>query len=187
MRIPVGGGPPERVLSGEKIKNFFCAREANLCVVAEEVEGKQVLTKFDPLKGRGEKLPMSDYPEARSILSPQGRLIESMKSGPNGLSVRVRSLTGGPVEEITWKELTREYHLYDWSPDGKGINVFDWPGLDSEFTALYLGLDGHSQVLWKRGTSPGWSFDGPVPSPDGRHIAFTVVTYESNAWMLENF
>jgi serine/threonine protein kinase len=85
--IPVGGGPPERVLSGEKIKNFSCAREANLCVVAEEVEGKQVLTKFDPLNGRGEKLPMSDYPESRTILSPQGRLVENMKSGPDGLYI----------------------------------------------------------------------------------------------------
>ena len=55
MRIPVGGGPPELVLRGEKIKNFSCAREANLCVVVEEVEGKQILTTFDPLKGRGRK------------------------------------------------------------------------------------------------------------------------------------
>ena len=83
MRIPAGGGPPELVLSGEKIKNFSCAREVNLCVVVEEVEGKQVLTTFDPLKGRGEKLPLSDYPDSGTgILSPQGRLIEKMKSGP---------------------------------------------------------------------------------------------------------
>jgi len=186
MRIPVGGGPPERVLSGEKIKNFSCAREANLCVVAEEVEGKQVLAKFDPLKGRGEKLPMAEVPEA-TILSPHGRLIEKMKSGPEGLYIRVRSLAGGPVQELTFKNLTREYHLQGWSLDGKGIYVFDWPGLASEFTALYLALDGYSHVFWNRGTSAGWSSDGPIFSPDGRHLAYTVVTYESNAWMLENF
>ena len=75
MRIPIGGGPPELVLSGDKIRNFSCAREANLCVVAEEVDGKQVLTTFDPLKGRGEKLPPSDYPHFGSgILSPQGTI-----------------------------------------------------------------------------------------------------------------
>ena len=40
----------------------------------EEVEGKQILTTFDPLKGRGERLPGSDYPRfGRGILSPQGR------------------------------------------------------------------------------------------------------------------
>ena len=66
MRVPVGGGPPEQVLSGEKIKYFSCAREANLCVVVEEVEGKQILTTFDPVKGRGEKLPISDFPNFES-------------------------------------------------------------------------------------------------------------------------
>ena len=33
----------------------------------------------------------------------------------------------------------------------------------------------------------GGRFDYPIPSPDGRYLAFTVVTYESNAWLLENF
>jgi Tol biopolymer transport system component len=44
MRVPIDGGPPELVLTGEKIKNFSSAREAKLCVVAEEVDGKQILT-----------------------------------------------------------------------------------------------------------------------------------------------
>ena len=176
------------MLTGEKIKNFSCAREANLCVVAEEVAGKQILTTFDPLKGRGEKLPQSDYPDfRRGILSPQGRLIEKIKQGPEGLHIRVRSLTGGTVEEITFKNLTSEYHFQGWSLDGKAIYINDWPYFVLDFTALYAGLDGHIQVLWKRGTSPGHSFDYPIPSPDGRHLAFTVVTFEMNAWMLENF
>jgi hypothetical protein len=57
MRIPVGGGVPELVLSGEKIWTFSCAREANLCVAAEEVEGRQILTTFDPLTGREKRTP----------------------------------------------------------------------------------------------------------------------------------
>jgi Tol biopolymer transport system component len=189
MRIPVGGGPPEPVLTGERIKNFSCAREANLCVVAEVVAGKQVLTTFDPLKGKGEKLPQADYPDlVRGILSPQGRLIEKMKQGPEGLHIRVRSMMGGSAEEITFKNLTKEYSFMGWSPNGKGIYLGEWPlPSDSHFTAFYAGLDGHSQVLWKRGTSPGHSFDYPIASPDGRYLAFTVVTYEANAWIVENF
>src|SRR5438093_2088367 len=69
MRVPVGGGPPELVLMGQGIKNFSCARDVNLCVVAEDVEGKQILTTLDPLKGKGERLPLSDYPNfTRGIL-----------------------------------------------------------------------------------------------------------------------
>jgi hypothetical protein len=158
-----------------------------LCVVAEEMEGKQVLSTFDPLKGRGE-LPQSDYPNfGRGILSPQGRLIDKMKQGPEGLHIRVRALTGEPVEEITYRNLTREYSFKGWSLNGKAIYITDRSPFESDFTVFYVGLDGHSRVLWKRGTSPGHSFDYPVPSPDGRHLAFTVVTYEMNAWMLENF
>jgi hypothetical protein len=186
MRVPVGG-PPELVLRGEKIQNFSCAREAKLCVVVEEVEGKQVLTAFDPLKGRGEKLPLSDYPHfGGGILSPQGRLIDKMKPGPEGLQIRVRSLTGGLGAEIKFKNLIDAYFFLGWSLDGKGIYLGKrTPLLD--FTALYAGLDGHSQVLWKRGSSPGHTIVHPIPSPDGRYLAFTSITAESNAWLLENF
>ena len=187
LRVPVGGGPPEVVLTGENLKNFSCAREAKLCVVAEEAEGKQMLSTFDPMKGRGERLPITDFDGfGRGILSPQGRLIDKMKSGPEGLCIRVRSLTGGPNEEITFKDLTGEYGLGDWSLNGKAIYLCQ-PPFEPDLTALYLGLDGRSHVLWKRGISPGYSFDHPIPSPDGKHLVYTVVTYQMNAWMLENF
>jgi Tol biopolymer transport system component len=188
MRVPVGGGPPELVLKGEKIKAFSCAREANLCVVAEEVEGKQVLSTFDPLKGGGEKLPMTDCPNfERGILSSQGRLIEKMKSGPDGLYLRVRSLRGGPVQEITFKNLNGDYQFQGWSLDGKGIYLQDEnPSLFA--TVVYADLDGHSQVLWQTGSNPGWrGMDVPVASPDGRYLAITAVYDETNAWLLENF
>jgi Tol biopolymer transport system component len=189
MRIPIGGGPPELVLRGEKIKSFSCARAAKRCVVVEEeVEEKQVLTTFDPLKGKGERLLRSDndYSEfGRGILSPQGRLIEKWKWGPDGLHIRVRSLTGGSVEEFTFKSLTGEYGFLGWSPDEKGLYVGKLTSLT--YTAFYVGLDGDSQLFWKLGMSPGYSIDYPIPSPDGRHLAFTATSYESNAWLLEHF
>jgi serine/threonine protein kinase len=186
MRVPSGGGPSELVLRGEKIGNFSCAREAKLCVVAEEVEGRHILTTFDPLKGRGEKLPISDYRDfGRGILSPQGRLVEKMTSGPDGLYLRVRSLLRGAVEEVTFKNLTGIYQFSGWSFDGRGIYIQEWTS--SNFVMFYAGLDGQSQVFWKRGASPGFWIDYPFPSPDGRYLAFTAVTFESNAWLLENF
>jgi Tol biopolymer transport system component len=182
LRVPIGGGPPEVVLSGEKIKNFSCAREANLCVVDEEVEGKQVLTTFDPQKGRLEKLPLSDYVHFGSgILSPQGQLVDRIECGPTGIQISVRSLTGKPAQEITFKNLTCAWFL-GWSLDGKGMYL-----QTSDSTCVYAGLDGHSQVLWKRGSDPVWGFGWPIPSPNGKYFAATVLTYDSNAWLVENF
>jgi len=62
----------------------------------------------------------------------------------------------------------------------------EWPP-PGDYAALFAGLDGHSRVLWKREMSGGYSFHRCVPSPDGRNLAFSLITYESNAWMLENF
>jgi len=93
---------------------------------------------------------MSDYPQVgRGILSPQGRLVEKMKSGPDGLYVRVRSLTGGPVEEVTFRNLTSVYGFVGWSLDGRESTFT--PEMPLRGRCLYAGLDGRSQVLWKRG------------------------------------
>jgi hypothetical protein len=43
-------------------------------------------------------------------------------------------------------------------------------------------LDGEAQLLHKA----NWWMERLVPSPDGRYLAFGMVTIESNAWMIEN-
>jgi eukaryotic-like serine/threonine-protein kinase len=187
MRVPLAGGPPEPVLKGERLTSFSCAREANVCVVNEEVDGKQVLSTFDPLKGRGEKLPFStDLPPGLTsqLLSPQGRLIEKWKAGPDGLQVRIRSLREGPVQDLVFKKLVKECDFSGWSFDGKGIylrEVREGGGM------LYVGLDGHIQPVWKKKSGPEPDFTRLIPSRDGRHIAFSAYLGDSNAWVLENF
>ncbi len=90
------------------------------------------------------------------------------------------SLTGAPPQEITFKKLIRDYELLGWAPDENGIYLGKWTS--SEFTALYAGLNGRSQLFWKLGTSPGYSMAGtPLFSPAGRHLAFTVIGHEANA------
>ena len=46
-------------------------------------------------------------------------------------------------------------------------------------------MNGKLDVLWR---SESAYVDLPVPSPDGKHIAFTVGSVgESNAWIIEQF
>jgi hypothetical protein len=43
---------------------------------------------------------------------------------------------------------------------------------------------GHATVLQsQQGVEPYWG----VPSPDGRHLAFSKTTFTENAWLLTNF
>ena len=107
-----------------------------------------------------------------------------MKSGPEGLHIRVRSLTGGPAEEITFKNLTERLLISRLVSRWKGNVPSDVPIL----RVSMLAWMGDSQVLWKRGSGPGF---GHLTIPFPRLMAgispVTVVTAESNAWMVENF
>jgi hypothetical protein len=68
-----------------------------------------------------------------------------------------------------------------WAIDGKGFYIGS-----SDGALLFVDLDGRADILWKRETL--WGF-GPagLPSRDGRHLAMSARTIDSNVWMLENF
>jgi Tol biopolymer transport system component len=71
-----------------------------------------------------------------------------------------------------------------WTADGKAL----FAAVQSESTGymiVRIELDGKTRVLLNRGRNQ-W-IDGPLPSPDGRYLAFSQRTWESNAWLLENF
>jgi hypothetical protein len=48
-----------------------------------------------------------------------------------------------------------------------------------------IGLDGTTRALLDRGRLQWLS--NPRTAPDGRYLAFSQRTFESNAWLLENF
>jgi hypothetical protein len=50
-----------------------------------------------------------------------------------------------------------------------------------ETTLLYVDLDGHATPLLQQKNE--W-YIYPKASPDGRHLAFTTMRLESNAWMI---
>src|ERR1700751_3178415 len=56
LRIPASGGPPQMVLMAERYAYHDCTRApANLCILGEaSADHKRlILTRFDPIKGRG--------------------------------------------------------------------------------------------------------------------------------------
>ncbi len=74
------------------------------------------------------------------------------------------------------------YNL-NWAADGKGWYICTRTD-PAASTFLYVDLEGHATGLQSQeGQEP---FLG-VPSPDGRHLAFSKTMFTENAWLLENF
>jgi hypothetical protein len=65
-----------------------------------------------------------------------------------------------------------------WSVSGKGFFITTFP-----FGLWYMDLKGNGHVLYQ----PVHWVSEPLPSPDGRRIAFLNMTMQANAWMIEDF
>ena len=73
-----------------------------------------------------------------------------------------------------------------WIADGKGFFVTSLlPDSELRFNLLYVTVDGKVKPLL-RNTVRQWMIN-PMPSPDGKYLAFQAQTWDSNVWMLEGF
>jgi serine/threonine protein kinase len=202
MRMAASGGPSELVIEGQDMENYYCATAAgNLCVVAEREQNELVFYAFDP----AQKLPpggvqrkdlrelaRTEYNPSDWGLSPDGTSIAMVRpSNREGrihmLSLEVRGRNGRgaetpPVQDIIVEGWTNLFNL-NWAADGTGWYICNHSGPRGS-TFLYVDLKGHATVLQsQQGVEPFWA----VPSPDGRHVAFSKTTFTENAWLLENF
>ncbi|MBM3745631.1 MAG: hypothetical protein FJW34_07525, partial [Acidobacteria bacterium] len=93
--------------------------------------------------------------------------------------IQLLPLAGQAPREISaggWTHL----EFAAWAPDGKALFVTGWASNGPPL--LRVPLDGETRLLYKG----GYYVENPVPSPDGRYLAFGEVTLESNAWVIEN-
>jgi Tol biopolymer transport system component len=114
-------------------------------------------------------------------ISPEGTRLAIEKTLEREGHVRILSLRGGAVRDVTVKGWGALDSL-DWAADGKGI--FASSKSARVATLLHLDLDGNVQVLWtQKGGFQTWG----VPSPDGRRLAILGSSIESNVWLIEKF
>jgi len=191
MRVPITGGTPELILQ-RSLTNFgtaVCTRPpSNLCAFAERTEDHKqtVITAFDPVKGRELEVTRFDIDPDLNLwtdnllwsISPNGTRL-AFARGPKG-PIQIRSLLGGPTQEIQAKGLDR-MRLVEWTPDGKGLFVSNLTKDGSEI--LHLDLRGSTKVLWKCNSDKCFG----IPSPDGRQLAIYERKLTANMWMMENF
>jgi hypothetical protein len=82
--------------------------------------------------------------------------------------------------------LSPSWDIYEvaWAADGHSVFTFGARALSTFI--IRVDLNGNAHVLMDTGKGNGGLFS-PHASPDGRHLTFGKVTYESNAWLLQNF
>ena len=184
MRVAITGGPSQLVLAAP-LRWFRCAKApATLCVFCEQTPDRKqlIFTALDPLKGRGRELARFDADPTAGYdwdLSPDASFIDIRKNREPRLSML--SLTGQEPRELIVKGWSTLINL-DWAADGKGL--FTSSPVERGSVLLYVDLQGNAHPLWEqRGSLATWA----IPSRDGRHLALSGWTTNTNFWMLENF
>jgi eukaryotic-like serine/threonine-protein kinase len=197
MRQPAAGGSPEVVLeepaggrvfpSGASFDYQCPPRPGSSCVL-RRLEGDDfVFYSLDPVGGRGDQL-------GKIQASPPGRY-SGFSVSPDGSRlalVRGSDEYQGRIDVLTFRD--RAWHQVPvdtswgllqsiaWAVGGNGFFVTsNSTGKD----LLHVKLDGKGQSMLHLDSRQ--SMTNPLPSPDGKYLAFQAVTWDSNVWMLENF
>ncbi len=202
MRMAVAGGPSEVVIEGQDLENYYCTpASGDRCVVAEREQDQLVFYAFDP----AQKLPpggirrsdlrelaRTDYNPIDWGLSPDGASIAMVRPSNREGRIRVIPLPGrgqagagtgaAPAHDVLVEGWTNLFNL-NWAADGAGWYICSRSDPEGA-NFLYVDLKGHATVLQsQQGVEPFWG----IPSPDGRHLAFSKATFTENAWLIENF
>jgi len=183
MRVSLDGGTPQHVGRIDGVGGFDCpAVVTRPCVSSVAREGRIVFSSFDPRTGLGREVasaPTKNTPGFVWALSPDGTRIAVR--GDEGGDVNLLTLSGGG-----WRKLKTEkivlLQTVSWSPSSDALFITG-PDRDGRCSMLRLDLEGRSRVLHE---SDLW-MAFPVSSPDGRHLAYSAMTADSNVWLLENF
>ena len=202
MRMPASGGVSEVVIDSPRLANYYCTPlAANLCVAGEREQSQLAFYAFDP----AQKLPPGGIPQSdlRELartdynpsdwgLSPDGSSIAMVRPDDHDGRVHIISLPGhghagpgvgtAPTHDVLVQGWTKLFNL-NWSADGKGWYICNSPAAGGA-NFLYVDLQGHATVLLSQeNLGKFWG----VPSPDGRHLAFSKTMFTANAWLLESF
>jgi Tol biopolymer transport system component len=185
MRAPISGGAPEPVIEASHGAVVRCAFGHPACVLSEfdNATGKLVFSTVDAIQHRKSELVRLETAPTGSPawdLSPDGSTVAMVDLDEHQDRIRVVELKNGSSRLIA---LSGSEHLsgITWSAGGKGWFVTSTSVRGA--TIFHVSSNGEVSELWTTSSILGV----PLASPDGKNLAFTISTFNSNAWVVENF
>jgi Tol biopolymer transport system component len=188
MRTPASGGARQKVADDSQRHMALCARSpSTTCVLVEEDGAQLEVYALDTLQGKGRKIIGTELGSSQAYwladLSPDGSSVALLL--PNQKRVRILPLQGGVPRDVTIADRQLDLAPFYWSVDGAGWYVSSTSAVYPAGTnLLHIDLNGHATVVWHLNVRD-WT--SGIPSPDGRHLAFTHSSNVSNVWMLKDF
>jgi Tol biopolymer transport system component len=191
MRRPAAGGSAEIVLEVPPTMewDYKCPLSPGLPCVLRQFEGNDyVFYSLDPVRGRGEqlgKIQASPYGMASGFsVSPDGSRLAVVR-GEDKYKGRIDVLT---LRDHVWHPVAVDpawglLQSIAWAADGNGFFVTS--NLVDSKNLLHVSLNGKAQSLLHYDRRQ--SMISPLPSPNGKYLAFQAATWDSNVWMLEGF
>jgi len=191
MSQEAGGGRAEILLEApaqEHRHALACSSNPHAiapCVMSL-TEGKDlVFYAVDPLRGKGSRLGKIEVFGAYEDwgLSPDGASVALVDADKYDGRIEVLNLANGAWREILVGPGGEHLQSIAWAADGKSF--FATPHSPYLYNVLHITLTGKVQRLLDSGR-PQWMVS-PLPSPDGKYLAFDAQTWDSNVWMIDKF
>jgi serine/threonine protein kinase/Tol biopolymer transport system component len=190
MRQPVNGGPPEPVFElpspGPRSTDFGCpVKPGRACVITGWDNGNFLFYSLDPVAGKGGLLGQIQVAPNWLVgwsISRDGSQIATVDHSHKD-RIEILNLATKSWREIAVQPGWGDFQSIGWTADGNGF--FLTTLLPETYNLVHVTMSGRVQLLLSNAHKQ-WMYE-PLVSPDGKHLAFEVESYESNAWLLENF
>ena len=215
MRRSVTGSPAEKVLEGlaaefDALSCKYNPKADPPCVLAMSEGENLVFYSLDPIKGKGRQLGKIDVMGFGSMrgwdLSPDGSRVAvvSLHKKTAQIDVGTQIEYGGRIDVLTlsdgnWHRILAEptdqaasagnqqlmrFCQIAWAADGKSFFITAMKG--DSFNLVQVTSDGKMHVLLGSESYQNQFLVGPLPSPDGKFLAFSSTSWDGNAWIIDN-